>query len=264
MRKALAALVVATIAGVTAVAGAGAANAAVAAGDYVALGDSYAAGVGGSQEIVVGGDQEQCHQNRRSYPRSWTTVSDGKFTLKDRTCSGDTVDKVGKRLGDLGPKTTLVTVTVGGNDAEFVTTAETCVFGTDAECELAVVNSAWTSRLVLPNRLTALYQEIGRRAPKARIVVLGYPYLFNDKAESCVYGSRERRQLMNRAAEALGAGLQSGVEAAAKKGVNVTYVDALRSFDGHRQCDTTPWLTLNLHPDDRGHALYTFALAGAV
>ncbi len=80
---------------------------------YVALGDSYAAGVGGGSEV------DACWRAHDGYPVQ-VAAALGVAVAYD-ACLGATTSDVGTcQLDDLGPDAAYVSVTIGGNDIEFV------------------------------------------------------------------------------------------------------------------------------------------------
>src|SRR5690349_19303808 len=84
--------------------------------EYVALGDSYASGVGAAPYDASSG---ACLRSPNNYPHLWA-AGHPKYALKDVTCSGATIADVrDSQLPALSATTSLVTVTVGGNDAQF-------------------------------------------------------------------------------------------------------------------------------------------------
>jgi lysophospholipase L1-like esterase len=185
------------------------------------------------------------------------------------TCSGATIADVRtKQLSALSKATTLVTITVGGNDVGFTKTATACLTGTDNACVEAAFSSAWGSSLVIPADLESLYNEVETRAPNARVIVMGYPRLIDSGTGSCgaITPGATKRQWLNYAADQAAEGIKS---AAGKAGV--TFVDVRSGFAGHEACSATPWINgvdLNryseiFHPDQTGHAgVYTFLLTG--
>ncbi|WP_158647504.1 SGNH/GDSL hydrolase family protein [Actinoplanes sp. ATCC 53533] len=263
MRKAPSLLAAALMAAVASVALAGPAHAAVAPGEYVALGDSYASGVGAYPYLAASG---ACKQSPNSYPRTWAK-NHPAFTLKDMTCSGATIADVrAKQVGALSKATTLVTITVGGNDAHFTDTATTCLTGTDDACVEAAFSSAWASVLVVPSYLEDLYNDVKKRAPNARVIVMGYPRLIDAGSGSCgaITPSATKREWLNYAADKSAEGIKSAADKA-----GVTYVDVRNGFTGHQACSATPWINgvdLNhyseiFHPNYTGHAgVYTYLL----
>lgn len=140
--------------------------------DYAALGDSYSSGVG---TVAASGT---CARSPQGYPQLWVdthAVSSFAFVA----CSGATTDDVlANQLDALNGGTDLVTISIGGNDAGFASTILTCKFGSDSDCLTALGRADTYIDTVLPGKLDRTYAAISGRAPNARVVVLGYPHLY--------------------------------------------------------------------------------------
>ncbi|MFI0445897.1 SGNH/GDSL hydrolase family protein [Actinomadura sp. 6N118] len=226
-------------------------NKAVAEVHYVALGDSYASGTGaGAYEAGA------CKRSANAYPQLWTarqTVASFKFMA----CSGArTTGVLANQLGALSAATTLVTVTAGGNDAGFGRVMEACVLRSESDCAKAVSAAEEYMETTLPDRLDTLYRAIRGKAPKARVVVLGYPRLYKI-VDNCAGMSRSKRTALNRGADSL----VTTVAAAASR-ARFVFSDVRDEFAGHELCSGHRWLqavTIPLadsyHPTARGHLL---------
>ncbi|MGH3927222.1 MAG: SGNH/GDSL hydrolase family protein, partial [Pseudonocardiaceae bacterium] len=145
--------------------------------DYVALGDSYSSGVGtGVYDSASGA----CARSPLSYPPLWA-AEHRPASFGFVACSGArTADVRANQISALQPGTDLVTITIGGNDAGFGAVLQTCtVADSDRTCFAAVDAAAAFSRSVLLDRLNRTYAEIRRAAPRAQVIVLGYPRLFD-------------------------------------------------------------------------------------
>ncbi|MFC1421023.1 golvesin C-terminal-like domain-containing protein [Streptacidiphilus cavernicola] len=82
--------------------------------------------------------------------------------------------------GYLDSSTTLVALTIGGNDAKFSKTIQQCVLlGCPSD------SSVTTNINNVGSNLTTLLQDIAGKAPNAKIVLLGYPKLFGSGGVSC-------------------------------------------------------------------------------
>src|SRR5215469_16171897 len=80
---------------------------------YVALGDSYSSGLGAGNF-----SDGSCDERSNAYPVLWHNSHGGSFT--NATCSGATTsDVLNSQLSGLSASTTLVTMTIGGNDVGF-------------------------------------------------------------------------------------------------------------------------------------------------
>src|ERR1700689_2151382 len=95
---------------------------------YVALGDSYSSGVG------AGDENGSCDQSPNAYGPLWASAnSPVSFTFA--TCSGATTSSViSSQLSSLSASTTLVRMTIGGNDPGFSSIMETCILGPSNSC----------------------------------------------------------------------------------------------------------------------------------
>lgn len=205
-----------------------------AAGNYSALGDSYASGVGTRSYYESSGS---CYRSPHAYPVK--VASKMGATLKFVACSGAKVADVrAKQLGVLNGSTRHVSVQVGGNDAGFANVITACARPWPYTCWAEIDEAKRIIREVLPGRLNLLYTDIRNRAVNAKVLVVGYPRLFN--GEECNWGSRispgEQAEL-NKVADLLSSTI--GGRAAA---YSFTYVDVRSAFVGHAVCDDAEWV----------------------
>ncbi|RKT69582.1 lysophospholipase L1-like esterase [Saccharothrix variisporea] len=212
-----------------------------AAPEYVALGDSYAAG--------VGTDKESCGRSDRAYPALFAR---DRYDLDFRACSGATTADVERQAGVLSSATQLVTVTVGGNDAQFTEVMTTCVLSDERTCGERVSKAERFVREELPGRLDRLFGGLRSRT-NAQVVVLGYPRLF-EQSDPCSF-SEAKRTAVNHAADALAEVL--GDRAGS---FGFTFVDVRGPFEGHGACGDDPWvndltypITSSYHANAAGH-----------
>ncbi len=163
---------------------------------YIALGDSFSSGEG-VPPFMTGTDLPSvntCHRSNLAYPMVISGSSSKIPSLRTtgfRACSGAVTDNVWDvpqanegiqtdRYPD--STTTLVTISIGGNDIGFSDFAKACVFG---NCEAG--SSAYnTARGHIDNdlaaKLTATYQNILANAPNANVYVVGYPPVVPNRA----------------------------------------------------------------------------------
>jgi lysophospholipase L1-like esterase len=201
---------------------------------YVALGDSYSAGLGaGSYDPA----SLTCYRGAHAYPVLWAAAHPGGFTFA--ACSGATAGQVlATQLGGLNSATSLVTITIGGNDVGFVAIIGTCTVASAAVCGAAVAGAEALARTVVSVALAATYAEIKRLAPNARLVVLGYPRIFETGASCGLFGmSQANRIAVNGGADVLDSVIQARAQAA-----GATYVDVRSEFAGHGVCAASPWI----------------------
>ena len=188
---------------------------------YVALGDSYAAGQGAPPYL------NSCLQSTNGYPA--LLDSEERIHLRaNEACTGATTDDVtDSQLAALNRGTRLVTLTVGAADLGLSAVLAACTTGTQAQC-LAAIDVASSGLLQLGSDLTHLYAEVADAAPRARIVVTGYPHLFASTApfDPVIIGG------INSAIDALNATIEGAVDAQ-PTGVDIVYVDVVDAFGEH-------------------------------
>jgi lysophospholipase L1-like esterase len=214
-----------------AVAGTGIPAQAASAVHYVALGDSYSSGVG------AGSTSGSCDQSPNAYPALWAKAnSPASFTFA--ACSGATTsDVVNSQLSSLNASTTLVSITIGGNDAGFSSIMETCVLKSTSSCESAVAAAEKFVSGTLPGRLDATLAGIRADAPNAKVVVVGYPDFYDLSAWLCIGLSSADHQALDTGINDLDGALQA---AAARNGD--TFADARGQFSAHELCGGSSWL----------------------
>lgn len=168
--------------------------------EYVALGDSYSAGYGLPDPTRL--PTNACGQSARDYPHrlaarfglDLTDVSCAGATSRD-VVSGYQFRGVPPQIRSLSDRTRLVTLTIGGNDADLFGTAASClalssrgpVFsGRDApSCRSTLVHDGVDDLEVRIRSRVALgiadtLAAVRRAAPNAVVVFLGYPAIFPD------------------------------------------------------------------------------------
>ncbi|MFI6208643.1 SGNH/GDSL hydrolase family protein [Streptomyces sp. NPDC051041] len=223
------------LAAATALAGAATAQASqpAAAGGYVALGDSYSSGVGAGGYISSSGD---CKRSTRAHPYLWAAAhSPSSFDFT--ACSGArTGDVLAGQLGPLSTATSLVSLSVGGNDAGFADVMTTCVLQSDSTCLSRISTARAYVDSTLPGQLDNVYSAIRSKAPNAHVVVLGYPR-FYQLGTSCLGLSETKRKAINDAADHLNTAI---AQRAARHGF--TFGDVRTTFAGHEICSGSSWL----------------------
>ncbi|MCW5251053.1 MULTISPECIES: SGNH/GDSL hydrolase family protein [unclassified Streptomyces] len=220
---------VAALTGTSAAAGAGTA----AAGGYVALGDSYSSGLGAGGYIGSSGD---CKRSTKAYPSLWAAAhSPSSFSFT--ACSGArTGDVLSGQLGPLGSGTSLVSISVGGNDAGFADVMTTCVLQSESTCLSRVATAESYVNSTLPGNLDRVYSAIRSKAPGAKVVVVGYPRFYK-LGTTCVGLSEGKRKAINAASDRL-----NTVLAQRASGHGFTFADVRSPFTGHEICSGNSWL----------------------
>jgi lysophospholipase L1-like esterase len=221
---------------------------------YAAMGDSYSSGTG-TREYY----NETCERSFFAYPervyRGWP-LSDGRVSLYNRTCGGATTDEVIERQVPAIPRhATHISITIGGNDADFGKVIRDCIFG---GCQRGIDDAQRYIRYTLPNRLGNVYSRIRQRAPFAQVFVIGYPRIF--QIRSCngapnIETNEQKR--LNETAEILAAVTQWMTASA---GHAFYFIDSDPAFAGHRVCSSDEWINglsdpigESFHPDRDGH-----------
>lgn len=234
---------------------------------YVALGDSYAAGQGAGPYL------DACYRSENAYSE---LADDAKATklVENAACSGKTTrDVVDSQLSQLNKSTKLVTITAGGNNIGFGDIIKYCGAAlaeptAGPACDAA---TSFAASQIQSGQLTSdvktMIQRVKAAAPKAEIVVTGYPYLYDpvtpDPADALSMFIYQATQLAD--------GLNGSIRAAAND-TKVQYVDVRSAFAGHGVNSTDPWINLdvtnpgspdNFHPNAEGYEAYFSALTAA-
>jgi hypothetical protein len=181
---------------------------------YVALGDSFSAGEGIEPFFDA---TNGCHRSQLAYATRIHEPGRADSSLFDRwnggdasvqwgfqACSGATTASMLSeghagdplpqlalnRAGDVNnpldlpvdANTSLVTLTIGGNNVHFSDILQFCFFSSDCTKDKYQGQSlqSWIDSAInaLSPQLDAVYTRIHSQAPKARVLVLGYPQLF--------------------------------------------------------------------------------------
>ncbi|HEY1699883.1 MAG TPA: SGNH/GDSL hydrolase family protein [Trebonia sp.] len=199
--------------------------------NYVALGDSYSTGVG------TGSESGSCDQSSQAYGPLWASDNGATFTFG--ACSGATTSSViSSQLSYLSSSTTLVSLTIGGNDVGFSSIMETCVLESTSSCESAVDSAETYANDTLPGDLDTMFADIHKDAPNATIVLLDYPDFYDTSVSICIGLSGADHTALNAGINDLDGVLQ---RAAARDGA--TFADVRSEFSGHELCDgSADWL----------------------
>jgi hypothetical protein len=265
----------------------------------VALGDSYTAGViraaGGTFEFPRDG----CERTDRSYPQVIDRDLGGLFELTNVSCGAATIANVADTPQDpidrhmppfsedpdypfptvppqseaVGPATDVITVGVGGNTLGFDEFLTKCAqlgsesAGAGTPCKDALGAG-------VPTRLKTVRQDYDRmlavlheRAPKAKILAVGYPTVIPEDTSRCNFGdptqfgtitSGDLDWLRTDLVEPLNKTIADSTSA--QEAAN--FVDLYTSSRNHSVCDESKWVegffTLPdqlsfVHPNTLGH-----------
>ncbi|MGW0391258.1 SGNH/GDSL hydrolase family protein [Streptomyces sp. NPDC003042] len=176
--------------------GATASTASTALNRYVALGDSYASGAGVPDQV-----DSACARSHRNYP-ALVNAALAPAAHKDVTCGGATTVHMTSaqnasappQLDALSADTDLVTLTIGGNDVGFAGIILRCVtLGAfnpgGSPCKTSYTWTGTDQLAAAVNatapKIAATLDGIRQRAPRARILVTGYPAILPDDGTNC-------------------------------------------------------------------------------
>lgn len=234
---------------------------------YVALGDSYTAAPGTGS--VTG--SLSCSQSVENYPHL-VAAKLGSTRFLDNSCSGATTraltkgqfDGVTPQLDGLDDRTQLVTLGMGGNDAGiFSTLIYRCTVlalkdpeGSPCATAIGPVDGTTMTRSldIARTAVSRALRKIAKRAPHARIVLVGYPQI--------IPASGTCSKLPIAAgdypwAHSVVKALDDGLRTVAKK-AGVTYIDMLGPSAGHDICSSDPWIAGNRSVAGKAVAFHPF------
>jgi lysophospholipase L1-like esterase len=225
---------------------------------YVSLGDSYSAGEGLPDPV------QPCGRTPGAYP---SLVAERAGLVPSlHACNGATTADVlddeqdpgaGRQIDAVAADTDVVTITIGGNDIGFRRVMTDCVLASLPCTRLA--DQVTAALAGLGPRLLDVYREVRRRAPHARLLVIGYPQLVVDPAAattgSCAGMTLDEVRWVRDEGDALDAVIKA---AAATAGAS--YIDTAGPFSGHEACTAQPWMegvnlsdvVASFHPNPAG------------
>ncbi|MGF4041762.1 SGNH/GDSL hydrolase family protein [Paenarthrobacter nitroguajacolicus] len=257
---------------------------------YVALGSSYAAGAGvGPADPTDTG--ALCGRTLIAYPNLVAKALDLKIT--NVTCGGATTDNITTspqniRNHSINPQmeavtreARLVTVTIGGNDVNYVGNliAESCL------ADLATNPSSPTANMVkqygactpqseqtvrnvlaqMEGKLSTMIKQIQAKAPLARIVLVDYPTVLPQNGQPCslIPISGDRQKFLLEVARELSLSTKHAAQATGSD-----YIAASKDSRHHDACSKDPWMTgymfaprsAPMHPKETGHAAMAEAI----
>lgn len=214
---------------------------------YVAMGSSYAAGPGTGE--LKPGAPARCTRSQTNY--ATLLARRLNLDLVDATCGGATTahllgpwNELPPQLDSVSPETRLVTITIGGNDVNFVRN----LYG--AECAGKAPDAAARSRCTqtllpgeadwarLAGNLRAIVRQIHAKAPAARVIFVDYQTVL-PRGRTCPAVPFDAAGLttMRRQAARLA---QVTASAARAEQAEVLHAGALSR--SHSPCDAQPWM----------------------
>jgi len=220
--------------------------------NYVALGDSYSSGVGTSSYTL----DASCKRSTYAYPYLLAQQR-ANTSLNFVACAGATTDDViNNQISALNSSTTIITISVGGNDLGFGDLVSDCV---QSNCNATLTSTRASADATLTPKLNAVYAAIKSRiGPSAKVVVLGYPRLFSSAFCFGTFGvTASERSNGNLLSDEI-----DRITALRTAAYGFTYESAIAAFTGHAVCSNSAWVNgLNIlnsaesfHPTRSGHS----------
>lgn len=239
---------------------------------YVALGSSFAAGPGVGPNTP--GTPDRCGRGTLNYPN--LLAARLKLSLVDATCSGATTEhvlgpwkEIPAQIESVTADVRLVTVTIGGNDVNFVGNifAAACeqMPTPDARCQKwrDIGEDVWKAD---EERMRRIVREVRHRAPEARVVFVDYITVLPPKGTCASLPiSVERMEQSRKAAKRLA---KLTAKVAREEGAEVFRFSAMSK--DHAPCSANPWSNglnaplgdgIPIHPNRAGHQAAAEGLA---
>jgi lysophospholipase L1-like esterase len=242
---------------------AGTVSTAAAGLDYVAMGSSFAAGPS-IPPVQSGSGAAACARSGNNYASIVARDTGAKLT--DVTCSGATTANIlTTNQGSQPPQinavtggTDLVTITIGGNDVNYLGSVVTYSCQNSGGTNCGTVN-----RAAINTALGSVRQKIGNvvnavhaRAPQARVLLVSYSTLLPDTGGCTGVPLTADQRVFERTVAVRLA--QAYIDAANDTGA--TLVRFATASHGHDACASTPWLEkykpasgrTSYHPNEAG------------
>jgi lysophospholipase L1-like esterase len=226
-------------------------------GEYVALGDSYSAGEGAYASPADTASANVCHRTSQAYPQ--IIGRDFRFAhgMAFWACSGARTSNIlhgqhgePPQVNRLSTDTSLVTISIGGNDTGFSTVLAGCVLKLPWSSGCRSQGLEVGKRLeTLRGSMKALLQTITAKAPNARVLVVGYPRIFSDSSNwlSNNLGTGDLKWLNERGLEIdqllrqVVRDQDNAIQRLHWKG-SCEYVDTFSAFTGHEVGSSAPYV----------------------
>lgn len=231
--------------------------------DYVALGSSFAAGPS-IPPVQSGSGAAACSRSANNYAS--IVARDMGANLKDVTCSGATTANIlttsqgaqPPQINAVTAATDLVTVTIGGNDVNYLGSMVTysCQNSGGTNCGTVDRTAMNTALGQVRGRIENVVNAVHARAPRARVLLVSYSTLLPDTGGCTgVPLTADQRTFERTVATRLS---QAGIDAAADTGA--TLVRFATASHGHDACAADPWVEkykpasgrTSYHPNESG------------
>jgi len=241
---------------------------------YVALGDSFVSGDG------ISGNKGTCHLSDQAWPNLLNeslAAGGAKPMVQVAACSGATTNEILKDYKEKGQKpqmqavkgadaNTLVTITIGGNDAQTSKEVLRCLA---SNCEKRRDTLKTRIQGTVARKLKSTFAALRKAAPNATIVATGYPMLVSANAATApgckdVFTNGEVQMIR----DSIGL-MNAEIKAAAEpNGIKVVIDEVVKAFDGKEACsgagalinEANKDLGTTLHPNLAGNTAFAHAM----
>jgi len=235
---------------------------------YVAMGDSYASGEG-NPDYLYGSDTmaNTCHRSRQAWPLQLESDNLGRLDLTAFVaCSGAKIADI-NNYSQSNPEfpqtlfvdddTSVVTLSVGGNDVNFADVVHTCITESEQDCLDAIdgadniaTSSSFSSDL---QELIGEVADLGNA--DTQLMVVGYPYIFTPDPDGvCTWypGGSSVLPLEQSGMQTTHDDLNYAISSAVSSlnDDDVHFVNPTSAFSGHELCSNDEWLNqIAIHVD---------------
>jgi lysophospholipase L1-like esterase len=219
---------------------------------YAALGDSFAAGTGARSYLDT-----SCYRSSLGYPKLLDADANLQLVAFPACSGASTAEVIAGQVPAIPGTATRITLTVGGNDVGFAAVMQNCFVIVSSSCLGHIENAEnLVADGIVAQRITSTVAAIRAKAASgAKIVVTGYPLLFNlPNAKYSTWAGR-----VNGDTVALNDAIQAAAEAS-----GAVFVDVETAFAGHGIGSSSPWINdfsifrINdgFHPNATGYTAY--------
>jgi lysophospholipase L1-like esterase len=241
--------------------------------EYVALGSSFASGPGIT--VRVPGSSYPCGRSVDNYAHQLARKE--HLSLVDMTCNGATTENIlrhgqffqPRQIDAVGPATKLVTVTIGGNDVDYMRNMIAL------HCSRSSGDVSGWQRMTglckplspsaidaefgpLPANMREIASEVRQRAPHARLIFLTYLSVLPPTGTCARVGlTAEQADRMRGVATRL-----HEITRAAAKDTGADFVDSGAISADHNACAADPWVNGFVFDMSHGKFAYHPNLAG--
>lgn len=231
--------------------------------EYVAMGSSFAAGPS-IPPVKEGSVAAACSRSNNNYASIVARDTGAKLT--DVTCSGATTANIltasqggqSAQINAVKSTTRLVTVTIGGNDVNYLgsVVSYSCQNKGEANCGTVSTSAIDTALGAVSGRIQNVVKAVHKISPQARVLLVNYMTVLPDSG-TCTGVPLTASQL---AYERTVASRLADATAAAATVTGATLVNVAAASHGHDACASTPWVEkykpasgrATYHPNEAG------------